>query len=52
LQFFSCGSGKVATGIKLKLIEIIKGNLNVGDAEAAAKFEKVSKGRYATDIFD
>lgn len=51
-KFFSCGSGKVATGIKTKLIEIIKGNTNVDDAEAVAKFERVGKDRYATDIFD
>jgi len=51
-QFFTCGSGKIATGIKHKLIEIIKGNTKLDDAEAVAKFEKVSRDRYATDIFD
>jgi cytochrome P450/NADPH-cytochrome P450 reductase len=51
-QFFSCGSGKIASGIKTKLIEIIKRKLNVDHAEAAARFEKVGKDRYTTDIFD
>ena len=52
LQFFSCGSGKVATGIKATLIQIIKGSLSTDDATALASFEKISKDRYATDIFD
>jgi len=51
-QFFSCGSGKIASGIKTKLIEIIERKLNIDHADAAARFEKVSKDRYATDIFD
>ncbi|KIM86528.1 hypothetical protein PILCRDRAFT_815766 [Piloderma croceum F 1598] len=51
-KFFSCGSGKIASGIKTKLIEIIERKLNVDHAEATARFEKVSKDRYATDIFD
>jgi cytochrome P450/NADPH-cytochrome P450 reductase len=51
-KFFTCGSGKIATGIKHKLIEIIKGNTKLDDAEAVAQFEKVSRDRYATDIFD
>jgi cytochrome P450 / NADPH-cytochrome P450 reductase len=51
-QLFSCGSGKIASGIKAKLIEIIERRFTVDHAEATAKFEKVSKDRYATDIFD
>jgi len=51
-KFFTCGSGKVATGIKAKLIEIIRGKLDIDSAEAAVRFEKVSQDRYATDIFD
>ncbi|KAF7973316.1 hypothetical protein HWV62_15559 [Athelia sp. TMB] len=51
-KFFSCGSGKVATGIKEALVKIIKEKHDVDDTEAAAKFDKISQGRYSADIFD
>ncbi|KAJ7772252.1 fatty acid hydroxylase [Mycena metata] len=50
--FFTCGSGNVARGIKTSLAEIIKQADGVSADEAMAKFEKITKGRYATDIFD
>lgn len=42
----------MAAGIKAKLTDIIKGDATMSDTDAAAKFEKVASGRYATDIFD
>ena len=52
-KFFTCGSGIVATGIKAKLADIVRGDrTDMEEAELAAKFEKVCAGRYATDIFD
>lgn len=52
LQFFTCGAGKVASGIKEKLVAILQEGGDLTEAEALAKFESVTKGRYATDIFD
>ncbi|KAF7976157.1 hypothetical protein HWV62_7475 [Athelia sp. TMB] len=52
VQFFSCGAGKVAMGVKETLIKIIKEKNGVDEAEATAQFDRVAKGRYATDIFD
>jgi cytochrome P450/NADPH-cytochrome P450 reductase len=51
-QFFTCGSGIVAKGIKASLVEVIKLSQSVDTDEATVRFEKVTKGRYATDIFD
>ncbi|KAF8185259.1 cytochrome P450 [Mycena galopus ATCC 62051] len=50
--FFTCGSSAVAKGIKGSLVEIIKEIDGANTTEAAAKFERILKGRYATDIFD
>ncbi|KAJ7452215.1 fatty acid hydroxylase [Mycena latifolia] len=50
--FFTCGSGSAAKGIKAALIEIIKRGNEIDTDEAIARFEKITKGRYATDIFD
>ncbi|KAJ7601926.1 fatty acid hydroxylase [Mycena polygramma] len=50
--FFTCGSGAAAKGIKATLIEIIKRAQGTSVDEATARFEKITKGRYATDIFD
>ncbi|KAJ7666812.1 fatty acid hydroxylase [Mycena polygramma] len=51
-SFFTCGSAHVAKEIKTTLVEIIRAEDNVSLAEATAKFEEITKGRYATDIFD
>lgn len=51
-QFFTCGSANVAKGVKSTLVDIIKAEENVDEAEATEKFERIMKGRYATDIFD
>ncbi|KAJ7501738.1 fatty acid hydroxylase [Mycena galericulata] len=51
-SFFTCGSGNAAKGIKTTLVEIIKQMNNLDTAQATEYFEKVTKGRYATDIFD
>ncbi|KAJ6577595.1 fatty acid hydroxylase [Mycena capillaripes] len=51
-SFFTCGSANVAKGIKSTLVDIIMEREKVDVAEATEKFEKITKGRYATDIFD
>ncbi|KAJ7128256.1 fatty acid hydroxylase [Mycena filopes] len=50
--FFTCGSANVARGIKTSLVEIIKQADGTNAEVAMEKFEKILKGRYATDIFD
>ncbi|KAJ7830816.1 cytochrome P450 [Mycena olivaceomarginata] len=50
--FFTCGSATVAKGIKTILVEIIMEQEKVEFSEAMEKFAKITKGRYATDIFD
>jgi cytochrome P450/NADPH-cytochrome P450 reductase len=47
-----CGGRHVAKGVKETLVEIIKSTQGVDAAEAGEKFEKMTKGRYATDVFD
>ncbi|KAH9931026.1 cytochrome P450 [Amylocystis lapponica] len=51
-KFFSCGSKKVAQGIRDTLTAIIKEHGEVNDAEAAAMFDRATQGRYVTDIFE
>ncbi|KAJ7181531.1 fatty acid hydroxylase [Mycena crocata] len=50
--FFTCGSSGVAKGIKTSLVQIIQQAEDLNLDEATAKFEKITKGRYTTDIFD
>jgi cytochrome P450/NADPH-cytochrome P450 reductase len=47
-----CGGGHVAKGVKETLVEIIKSTQDIDAVEAGQKFEKITKGRYATDVFD
>ena len=47
-----CGSGKVSTGVKETILSLIKVRTQTDDAAASAIFDKVMKGRYATDIFE
>ncbi|KAF8148143.1 fatty acid hydroxylase [Mycena galopus ATCC 62051] len=51
-SFFTCGGSAVAKGIKNSLVEIIMEEENVKFLEAMEKFEKITKGRYATDVFE
>ncbi|KAF7333412.1 Fatty acid hydroxylase [Mycena venus] len=51
-SFFTCGSAHVAKEIKATLVDIFKTEDNLSLAEANERFEKITKGRYATDIFD
>jgi len=51
-SFFTCGSANVAKGVKAALVDIIMEQEKVDADKAAEKFEKITKGRYATDIFD
>ncbi|KAJ7067224.1 fatty acid hydroxylase [Mycena amicta] len=50
--FFTCGSAGVAKGIKKTLVDIIRVMNDTDETDAVGKFEKIVKGRYATDIFD
>ncbi|KAJ7257292.1 fatty acid hydroxylase [Mycena rebaudengoi] len=50
--FFVCGGSHAAKGVKETLVEIIKSTQGIDTAEAGEKFEKMTKGRYATDVFD
>ncbi|KAI0819916.1 fatty acid hydroxylase [Trametes gibbosa] len=51
-RFFTCGSGKMAQGVKKMLTEFIKESRDCSDEEAARLFERAIQGRYATDIFE
>ncbi|KAI0738944.1 bifunctional P-450:NADPH-P450 reductase [Daedaleopsis nitida] len=51
-RFFTCGSGKVAQGVKKVLTDLIKEAKGFSDEEAASAFERAIQGRYATDIFE
>ncbi|KAI9067866.1 fatty acid hydroxylase [Trametes sanguinea] len=51
-RLFTCGSGKMAQGIKRVLTELIKESRSCSDDEAARLFERAIQGRYATDIFE
>jgi len=53
MQYFFCGSGKVALGVKDKLGDIILEAKGGNKEEAAAFLAQLSKmSRFATDIFD
>ncbi|CDO70378.1 hypothetical protein BN946_scf184999.g18 [Trametes cinnabarina] len=51
-RLFTCGSGKMAQGIKRVLTELIKESRGCSDDEAARLFERAIQGRYAIDIFE
>ncbi|KAI0631143.1 fatty acid hydroxylase [Trametes polyzona] len=51
-RFFTCGSGKMAQGVKKVLTQMIKESRNCSDEEASKLFERAIQGRYATDIFE
>ncbi|KAF7312568.1 Fatty acid hydroxylase [Mycena indigotica] len=50
--FFTCGSSAVAKGIKKTLIDIIQVMHHTNEEDATQRFQKIVKGRYATDVFD
>jgi hypothetical protein len=51
-QFYVCGSSKVAIGVKGSLIELFRQSKGYSMEEAGAAFDRICKGRYATDIFE
>lgn len=53
IQFFVCGSNKVAKAVKSRFVEILR-SLRPGldEVTAAAELEILLKGRFATDVFD
>jgi hypothetical protein len=51
-QIYVCGSSKVAIGVKRSLIEHIRLARGYSLEEAGDAFERMTKGRYATDIFE
>ena len=53
MQYYFCGSGAVALGVKDKLGDIILEAKGGSKEEAAAALARLSKtSRFATDIFD
>jgi len=52
-KFYTCGSRKASNGVKQACVDMIKA-IHEGktDSEAAAEFERVQRGRFASDIFD
>ncbi|KAJ7818312.1 hypothetical protein B0H14DRAFT_2373220, partial [Mycena olivaceomarginata] len=50
--FFTCGSATFPKGIKTTLVEIIMEQEKVEFSEVMEKFAKITKGRYATGIFE
>ncbi|KZT69908.1 cytochrome P450 [Daedalea quercina L-15889] len=51
-KFYTCGSRKVAQGIKEVLTKIIKEAQGIDDSTADEVFKRAIRGRYATDIFE
>lgn len=49
-QFYTCGSRRVANGIKEACITILKQNRPTEDAREI--FDRVQKERFASDVFD
>ena len=53
IQYYFCGSGKVALGVKDKLGDIVLEAMGGNKDEAAAYLAQLSKvSRFATDVFD
>ena len=52
MQFYLCGSGKIATAVKQKLVSIIQESRQVDEVEATKLFGKILNGRFATDVFE
>lgn len=52
LQFYVCGAGKIAAGVKQAIVEYIKEHKPTDETSAVAIFDKIMEGRYATDIFE
>jgi len=53
MQYYFCGSGKVALGVKDKLGDIFSEAKGGSKEEAATFLAQLAKGsRFATDIFD
>nr|BAL05197.1 cytochrome P450 [Phanerodontia chrysosporium] len=51
-KVYVCGSGRMATAVKQRLVEIIAAQLNVDSEQATDTFNKIIKGRFATDVFE
>jgi sulfite reductase alpha subunit-like flavoprotein len=51
-QYYVCGAGKIAVGVKSTLTEFIRSSRGCSVEEADAAFDLICKGRFATDIFE
>ncbi|THH31499.1 hypothetical protein EUX98_g2663, partial [Antrodiella citrinella] len=51
-KFYLCGSGKIATEVKKKLIAIIQEARQLDEAAATVAFAEILNGRFATDVFE
>lgn len=52
LQFFVCGSSRVAAGAKETLLGFIKEYRQTDDEGALKVFGEILQDRYATDVFE
>lgn len=52
VQFFTCGSRKVAEGVKQVLMSIICEARGVSEEEGALLFDRAILERYSTDVFE
>ncbi|EKM50238.1 uncharacterized protein PHACADRAFT_153718 [Phanerochaete carnosa HHB-10118-sp] len=51
-KMYVCGAGRMAAAVKERLVKIVQAERNLEPAEAAETFNKIVKGRFATDVFE
>ncbi|GJE90374.1 bifunctional P-450/NADPH-P450 reductase [Phanerochaete sordida] len=51
-KMYVCGSGRMATAVKEKLVEIVQVERNMEPEKATETFNEIIKGRFATDVFE
>nr|BAL05159.1 cytochrome P450 [Phanerodontia chrysosporium] len=51
-KLYLCGSAKMATGVKDKLVHVVRDATGVDEASASEKFNEMMADRFATDIFE
>ena len=49
---YVCGSSRMASAVKEKLVEIIQAEKQLELVQATEIFNTVIKGRFATDVFE
>ncbi|GJE90389.1 bifunctional P-450/NADPH-P450 reductase [Phanerochaete sordida] len=51
-KIFICGSSKMAAGVKEKLVLVVQDQAKLDHDAATKKFEQITVGRFATDVFE